>query len=112
MIGEKFVDRKHTEDGQYLGDMGNMYSGMGADNYRTTAILPKDFTVNPTTGVDDTDPGSGVAAPTTTIPNATMLTDQADPNSLYLCLFGSAHSGGVVRFHVLRRFDKNDFRRD
>ena len=39
LFGEKFVDRKHTEDGSYFADQTNMYTGMGADNYRTTCVL-------------------------------------------------------------------------
>lgn len=102
LFGEKFVDRAHTEDGSYFADQTNMYTGMGADNYRTTCVLwtnwPTD-TANTTTGVLPSDPGQSAPPATTgaTAPNIAMLNDQKDPNSLYGCLFGSAHSG-IVNF--------------
>jgi prepilin-type N-terminal cleavage/methylation domain-containing protein/prepilin-type processing-associated H-X9-DG protein len=97
LIGEKFVDRRYTENGLYYGDQGSMYEGMGADNYRTTFVLPKDTTVQ-TSGVDDTDPGNPVQTGTSTAPLASMLSDQVDTNGAYGCIFGSAHSGGIVNF--------------
>jgi prepilin-type N-terminal cleavage/methylation domain-containing protein/prepilin-type processing-associated H-X9-DG protein len=103
LIGEKFIDRRHYEDGLYVADAGNMYSGMGADNYRTTFVLPASTTVSTTTGVDPTDPGNAVATSTDPTKNygVSMLNDQADPGGTstnygyYSCIFGSAHSGTV-----------------
>jgi prepilin-type N-terminal cleavage/methylation domain-containing protein len=99
LFGEKFVDRKHTEDGGYFGDEGNLYSGMGADNYRTTLVLwqndPTD-TQN-TDGSFPSDPSKPLQAGTTANPNVAMLNDQVDTGGVYGCLFGSAHSG-IVNF--------------
>jgi prepilin-type N-terminal cleavage/methylation domain-containing protein len=103
LIGEKFVDRKHSDDGLYGPDAGNMYSGMGPDNYRNTMVFPASYTVDTATGIDQTDPNKATLAPTATVPNVALLNDQSDPGSpgtyqgLYGCLFGSAHSG-VVNF--------------
>jgi prepilin-type N-terminal cleavage/methylation domain-containing protein/prepilin-type processing-associated H-X9-DG protein len=102
LIGEKFVDRRHSEDGQYGPDAGNMYSGMGPDNYRNTLVFPATYTIN-ANGTDETDPSKPALAPTASVPNVAMLNDQVDSGSpgtyqgLYGCLFGSAH-GGIVNF--------------
>jgi prepilin-type processing-associated H-X9-DG protein len=95
LIGEKFVDSKHTEDGLYYGDQASLYAGMGPDNYRNTSVFPAAYTN--TNGVDSTDPGSAAQAGTTTVPNAAMVNDSVDTNGTYGCMFGSAHSG-VVNF--------------
>ncbi|HTQ40618.1 MAG TPA: DUF1559 domain-containing protein [Pirellulales bacterium] len=100
LFGEKFVDRKHIEDGNYLSDDGNMYGGMGPDNYRNTVVFPASYTVS-SNGVDPTDPNQATLAGTAQVPNIAMLNDQADPGApasgLYGCLFGSPHSG-IVNF--------------
>jgi prepilin-type N-terminal cleavage/methylation domain-containing protein/prepilin-type processing-associated H-X9-DG protein len=99
LFGEKFIDRRYFETGQYIGDSGSMYSGMGPDNYRNTVVFPKTYTS--ANGIDSTDPGQPALAGTAAVPNAAMLNDQNDPGApgsgLYLCLFGSPHSG-VVNF--------------
>ena len=91
MFGEKFVDRRHYDDGLYPGDQGNMYLGMGSDNYRSTYVAWKSPSAKqPASPTDPTHPA--------------MLNDCVDPNDLsststwnYQCLFGSAHSG-IVQF--------------
>jgi prepilin-type N-terminal cleavage/methylation domain-containing protein len=40
LIGEKFLDSKHYNDGQYDADNDTLYSGMGDDNYRLTIEQP------------------------------------------------------------------------
>src|SRR5262249_20763891 len=93
--GEKFIDRRHYEDGLYPGDQGNAYSGMGSDNYRGTYVKWTDR-ANP--------PGNITPGSSTDPTRQAMLNDTADPNDLsptsawnYQCLFGSAHSG-IVNF--------------
>jgi prepilin-type N-terminal cleavage/methylation domain-containing protein/prepilin-type processing-associated H-X9-DG protein len=103
LIGEKFVDRRHTEDGQYYGDQGNMYSGMGADNYRTTYVIWQGWPTDTQNadGSFSSDPGKPAQIGGSL---QAMLNDQNDPpssvggsNAVYGCLFGSAH-GGIVNF--------------
>jgi prepilin-type N-terminal cleavage/methylation domain-containing protein/prepilin-type processing-associated H-X9-DG protein len=97
LFGEKFVDRFHTEDGGYFGDQTNIYTGMGADNYRTTCVLWNNWPTDTakTDGTLPSDPSQPATPVATgaTAPNIAMLNDQKDPNNLYGCLFGSAHSG-------------------
>jgi hypothetical protein len=89
LVGEKFVDPRHYEDGLYPGDQGNVYSGMGSDNYRGTYVA--------WASSKSTQPGSA------TDPRyPAMLNDNVDPNDLgprstwnNQCLFGSAHHGFV-----------------
>jgi prepilin-type N-terminal cleavage/methylation domain-containing protein len=92
LFGEKFVDRRHYDDGLYPGDKGNMFAGFGSDNYRGTYVewTPTSLTTAPP-------PGSPVNSG-----RPAMLNDTVDPNDLsatsswnYQCLFGSAHSGIV-----------------
>jgi prepilin-type N-terminal cleavage/methylation domain-containing protein len=40
LIGEKFLDSKHYEDGLYDADNDTVYTGMGDDNYRLTIESP------------------------------------------------------------------------
>ena len=40
LIGEKFLDRRKYDTGDFIGDDDNVYSGMGNDNYRTTYVKP------------------------------------------------------------------------
>ena len=40
LIGEKFLDLKHYEDGAYDADNDTLFSGMGDDNYRLTFDTP------------------------------------------------------------------------
>jgi len=91
LFGEKFVDRTHYEDGLYPGDSGNAYSGMGADNYRSTYVgWAASLTTAPPPPPD----------PNTTATNSpSMLNDQVDQSgsAAYRCLFGSAHPG-IVHF--------------
>ena len=84
LFGEKFIDRRNYDTGGYVGDLGNAYSGMGEDNYRTTYVRPLSTT--------NTDPGQP-ADPNT----PSMLNDREDPTGLAKCIFGSAHSG-IVNF--------------
>jgi prepilin-type processing-associated H-X9-DG protein len=94
LFGEKFIDRRHYDDGLYPGDEGNMYLGMGSDNYRGTFVAwtPSSLTTPPATGsaTDSSRPA--------------MLNDTVDPNDLsgtspwnFQCLFGGPHSG-IVNF--------------
>ncbi len=99
LFGEKFMSRRHYEDGLYPGDQGNVLSGIGSDNYRSTYVEWTGSASNPA----NTDPH----APTNTAVYQTMLNDRDDPNfdntgspnqkTPYQCIFGSAHSG-IVNF--------------
>ncbi len=40
LIGEKFLDSKHYEDGLYDADNDTLFTGMGDDNYRLTIEAP------------------------------------------------------------------------
>jgi prepilin-type N-terminal cleavage/methylation domain-containing protein len=91
LFGEKFVDRRHYDDGSYPGDAGTTYSGMGSDNYRGTYVV----------GTASTPAGQEPGSPTDTSRPA-LLNDTVDNNDLsltspwnYQCLFGSAHPGTV-----------------
>jgi prepilin-type N-terminal cleavage/methylation domain-containing protein/prepilin-type processing-associated H-X9-DG protein len=93
LCGEKFVSRRHYEDGLYPGDQGNALSGMGSDNYRGTYVL---WTTANTDPLAPTDPS--------TYPS--LLNDRDDPNfdlgtqnakTPYQCVFGGPHSG-IVNF--------------
>jgi prepilin-type processing-associated H-X9-DG protein len=57
-------------------------------------VIPASYAVD-SNGVDHTDPNNPVVTGNGLV---TMLTDTSDPSNLYLCLFGSAHSGGIVNF--------------
>jgi prepilin-type N-terminal cleavage/methylation domain-containing protein len=50
LIGEKFLDLKHYEDGAYDADNDTLYSGMGDDNFRLTFETP----LNDQADVEDT----------------------------------------------------------
>jgi len=95
LFGEKFMSRRHYEDGQYPGDQGNVFSGIGSDNYRGTYIA--------WTSSSNTDP----LAQTDTSTFPAMSNDRDDPKfdgvsspdqkTPYQCIFGSVHSG-IVNF--------------
>src|SRR5262249_7653150 len=67
LIGEKFLDRRHYDDGAAPGDTGSMFSGMNSDNYRTTYVKPSG------SALGDDEPGKAIV---TTIP--TMVNDRED----------------------------------
>jgi prepilin-type processing-associated H-X9-DG protein len=94
LFGEKFIDRRHYDDGLYPGDQGNTYLGMGSDNYRSTFVA-----WTSSTATSPPEPGSA-----TDPSRPAMMNDTADPNDLtssstynYQCLFGGPHSG-IVNF--------------
>jgi prepilin-type N-terminal cleavage/methylation domain-containing protein len=95
LIGEKFVGQRHYEDGVYPGDKGNVYSGMGSDNIRTTYVKP----VTAASASNPTADDPLQPADTSTYP--ALLNDGADkgqnPIPAYESIFGSAHNG-VVNF--------------
>jgi type II secretory pathway pseudopilin PulG len=51
LVGEKFVDLYHYDDGMYDADNDTLYSGFGADNFRFTAQPPLNDTSD-TAGAD------------------------------------------------------------
>ena len=92
LIGEKFVDRRHTEDGAYDADNDTLFSGAGNDNYRGTYVKPK--TVATSTNPTADDPGQPID---TFSLFQSMLNDNVDQNGFDRCIFGSAHTG-LVQF--------------
>ncbi len=96
LFGEKFVDRRHYDDGNSPGDFGNMYSGMGSDNYRGTYVKPQTPATNANPNSDD--PGQQ-AEPSSLATYQTMISDQPDlaGTGNWQCAFGSAHNG-IVNF--------------
>ncbi|HEY2881255.1 MAG TPA: DUF1559 domain-containing protein [Pirellulales bacterium] len=85
LFGEKFVDRTKYEDGSYLGDQGNAFTGQGSDNFRGTYVGFGSGVTNP-----PDPPGIGDGS-------ASMLNDKPDATGAFRCLFGSPHSG-IVNF--------------
>jgi len=90
LIGEKFMDRTHYDDGKYIGDDDTVYSAMGNDNYRSTFVAPKTLASSMDPTADD--PGKEAAAGA-----VTMLNDTLDSTGANTCVFGSTHSG-IVNF--------------
>jgi prepilin-type N-terminal cleavage/methylation domain-containing protein len=87
LIGEKYIDRRHYDTGTYISDRGNMFSGMGSDNYRTTYVRPQN------SGLGADDPGQPFDS---TLP--TLVNDRDDASGTgNQCVFGSPHSG-IVHF--------------
>jgi hypothetical protein len=96
LFGEKYVDRRHYEDGNSAGDFGNMFSGMGSDNYRGTFVKPQ----TPATQANPNSDDPGQPTDQTSLANyGTMVGDQPDiaGTGYWQCAFGSAHNG-IVHF--------------
>ena len=91
LFGEKFVDRKHYDTGNYPGDLGNAFSGMGEDNYRTTYVKPAVYPSSSNPTADDPQQAADTSQ------YQSMLNDRDDPNGTARCVFGSAHAG-IVNF--------------